>query len=246
MHSALNRVQNVFGYFTTVASVVAAVIALSSFTQPQAPSASLKLRNIQVAKGRPHYYSSKREEYAHVRFDLDTDLSSIFNWNTKQVFAYIVATYPSNDPTEPPTQAIIWDAILPSLLEPWHENQYIHPGPPPTPRNGKRSSRSSNSGPTYSRTKRPGILKLSNQKPKYQITDHTGLIANRGNATLELEWSVQPWVGMLTWKPRRDLGVWKKLKGGVSKTFSFPEVIGKKPADMNTVKGGERNRGKPA
>jgi hypothetical protein len=48
MHSAVNRVQNVFGYFTTVATVVAVVVALSAFIAPQAPSASLKLRNVQV------------------------------------------------------------------------------------------------------------------------------------------------------------------------------------------------------
>ena len=71
MHSTLVRLQNVFGFFTTVAFTVATVIALSSFISPQSPSASIKIRNVQVVKGRPHYYSPKREEYAHVRFDLD-------------------------------------------------------------------------------------------------------------------------------------------------------------------------------
>jgi hypothetical protein len=71
MHSALVRLQNVFGFFTTVAFSVAAVIALSSFISPQTPSASINLRNVQVVKGRPHYYSYKKEEYANVRFDLD-------------------------------------------------------------------------------------------------------------------------------------------------------------------------------
>jgi hypothetical protein len=75
MHSALVRLQNVFGFFTTVAFTVAAVIALSSFISPQAPSASVALRNVQVVKGRPHYYSYKREEYAHIKFDLDAGTS---------------------------------------------------------------------------------------------------------------------------------------------------------------------------
>jgi signal peptidase complex subunit 3 len=72
MHSALVRLQNVFGFFTTVAFTVAAVIALSSFISPQSPTASIQLRNVQVVKGRPHYYSYKKEEYAHIKFDLDT------------------------------------------------------------------------------------------------------------------------------------------------------------------------------
>ena len=75
MHSALVRLQNVFGFFTTVAFTVAAVIALSSFVSPQTPSASVQLRNVQVVKGRPHYYSYKKEEYAHIKFDLDTGTS---------------------------------------------------------------------------------------------------------------------------------------------------------------------------
>lgn len=75
MHSALVRLQNVFGFFTTVAFSVAAVIALSSFISPQTPSANIQLRNVQVVKGRPHYYSYKKEEYAHVKFDLDASTS---------------------------------------------------------------------------------------------------------------------------------------------------------------------------
>jgi hypothetical protein len=136
---------------------------------------------------------------------------------------------------------------LPSSLEPWHQNQYIHPSSPPPHTTDKWGNKRTISRPglTYSRTRRPGILKLSNQKPKYVITDYTGLIAERGNATLELGWNVQPWVGPLTWNMNFNLGAWKKLKGGVSKVFEFPEVKGKK-TEMGTVKGGENNRGKPA
>lgn len=96
MHSALVRIQNSFGYFTSVVSFLAILAALSSFTIPQAPSGTLQLRDIKVAKGRPHYHSTRREEYAHVRFNLDmgksltppqppkltktTDLSSLYSW----------------------------------------------------------------------------------------------------------------------------------------------------------------------
>jgi signal peptidase complex subunit 3 len=71
MHSTLVRVQSVFGFFTSAAFAVAAAIAVSVLLIPQTPSASLELKNVQVVKGRPHYYSTKREEYAHVKFDLD-------------------------------------------------------------------------------------------------------------------------------------------------------------------------------
>ncbi|KAK0857884.1 Signal peptidase complex subunit [Friedmanniomyces endolithicus] len=156
MHNNLTRIQNVFGFFTSVAFAVAAVIAVSVVLSAQSPSASLQLRNVQVVKGRPHYYSTKREEYAHVKFDLDAgiihppplhcppnhsliplhlDLSTLFNWNTKQIFAYITASYPSSDPsTIPRSEAIIWDAVIPATNAPAHPNTYIHPpSPNPTP-----------------------------------------------------------------------------------------------------------------
>jgi signal peptidase complex subunit 3 len=75
-------------------------------------------------KGRPHYYSTKKEEYAHIRFSLDADLSSLFTWNTKQVFVYVTASWPVNSTagakdveagSSPATnEAVIWDTIITS------------------------------------------------------------------------------------------------------------------------------------
>lgn len=48
MHNTLTRIQNVFGFFTSVAFAVACAVAVSVFLHPQAPQASLELRNIQV------------------------------------------------------------------------------------------------------------------------------------------------------------------------------------------------------
>ena len=48
MHSSLVRVQNVFGFFTSVAFAVAAAIAVSVLLSPQNPSASLELKNVRV------------------------------------------------------------------------------------------------------------------------------------------------------------------------------------------------------
>lgn len=48
MHSALVRLQNVFGFFTSVAFAVAAVVAVSSYTFPTSPTADISIRNVQV------------------------------------------------------------------------------------------------------------------------------------------------------------------------------------------------------
>lgn len=250
MHNSLNRLQNVFGYFTTVAFTVAAVIAASVVLFPQNPKASLELQNVQVVKGRPHYYSTKREEYAHIRFDLDADLSSLFNWNTKQVFLYITASYPSTDnpSTNPQSSSVIWDAIIPSNLAPWHPNTYIHPSTKSsTSKSKSKNKKSKDIGKPYPPGGEPGIVKLSNQKPKYQITDISGKISERTNATLTLHWNVQPWVGPLVWDNRKTYGLWQGLQGGDAK-FDFPSLKGSeiKKEDLKTETGAERNRGSPA
>ncbi|KAF1836106.1 signal peptidase 22 kDa subunit [Decorospora gaudefroyi] len=243
MHSTLVRLQNVFGFFTTVAFTVATLIALSSFVSPQTPSANISLRNVQVVKGRPHYYSSKREEYAHIKFDLDADLSTLFNWNTKQVFLYMKAVYPSTRASEPPSEAIIWDAILASSSAPWNQNHFVHPDP--KSKLPKQSNKKRAAAKTAPKSPFPiGELHLENQKPKYQITDITGKLGNRTDVTLELGWNVQPWVGALTWTNWREIGVWKGLQGGRSKAFAFPEVGAKaaRPKDLETEKGSEGHR----
>jgi hypothetical protein len=48
MHSSLVRIQNVFGFFTTVAFSLGMLIALSVVASHQNPSAELELRNVQV------------------------------------------------------------------------------------------------------------------------------------------------------------------------------------------------------
>lgn len=70
-------------------------------------------------RGRPHYYSSKKEEYAIIKFSLDADLSSLFTWNTKQVFVYVTAEWPAppagaGDNMNQTNKAVIWDTIITS------------------------------------------------------------------------------------------------------------------------------------
>jgi len=85
---------------------------LTSFIFPETPIAQVNVQNVNVAARRSGYYSSRTNEYATIKFDLDADLSTLFNWNTKQLFVYITATYPGK--TYPKNEAVIWDLIIPS------------------------------------------------------------------------------------------------------------------------------------
>lgn len=116
MYSSIVRLQNTFGFFTTVAFTIAALIAATDLAAPRAPAGSLKTTNVQVVRGRPHYYSTKKEEYAIIKFGLDADLSSLFTWNTKQVFVYVTAEWGAagagGNGTTVANQAVIWDTII--------------------------------------------------------------------------------------------------------------------------------------
>jgi hypothetical protein len=72
-------------------------------------------------RGRPNYYSTKKEEHANIRFSLNADLSSLFTWNTKQVFVYVSAVWSSNattsrdlesGPAAEQNEVVIWDTII--------------------------------------------------------------------------------------------------------------------------------------
>ena len=55
-------------------------------------------------------------------------------------------------------------------------------------------------------------------------------MANTEDVVLKVHYNVQPWVGALTWTPQLEFGLWKLMKGGVSKSFKFPALKVKKEA----------------
>ncbi|KAM7221697.1 signal peptidase subunit [Rhypophila decipiens] len=223
MYSSLVRLQNTFGFFTTVIFVVAALIASTDFITPRAPVVStLKTNSVQVVRGRPHYYSSKKEEYAVIKFSLEADLSSLFTWNTKQVFVYVTAEWPhtpsaiaAGNVTE--NQAVIWDQIITAPSS----DHLANLGPA-----AMKKLRKSAAGRSIDPSR--GKLIIKNQKPKYQITHPSSKIAETDNVILKLHYNVQPWVGLLTWNQETDFFKWKKVKNGLSKKFTLPAIKTKK------------------
>ncbi|KAF9887306.1 Signal peptidase complex subunit [Aspergillus nanangensis] len=236
MHSSLNRVQAVFGFFTTVAMFVAGVAALSVLLYPaDATKAQVSLKDVKLTKGRPHYYSTKKEEYAQIRFDLDADLSPLLNWNTKQLFVYVYASYASSDNENtilPNTEAIIWDKIISAPESPYSfsalSERFF-----PTQQKQKRTS--SKKSKKESSSDVPGKLRLRGQKAKYSVGDITGKLAERSNVTLSVGWNVQPWVGALWWSPAT--GAVPRTAGTVlsSSAFDFP-ALKKKPVAKEAEK----------
>ena len=57
-------------------------------------------------------YSASREknDLGFLTFDLEADLTSVFNWNAKQLFLYLVAEYQT--PKNALNQVVLWDKII--------------------------------------------------------------------------------------------------------------------------------------
>lgn len=203
----------------------------------------------------------KKEEYAHIKFDLDAgtramawkphskfnstnskkkkDLSPLFNWNTKQLFVFVLASYSSSDNEKDnaqTSQSIIWDTIIPAPESPYSFNslrERFLPSTSTSTSSSRRSTLKQKSATTAAKSAnikkdtrgaRPGVLRLRNQRPKYQISDITGRMSEKRNVTLSVGWNVQPWVGGLWWGPAS--GSVPHTAGLVeeSKRFDFPAL----------------------
>lgn len=241
MHSALNRLQTTLSFASSCTLTLACIIAFLTVVPIPAPesspTAAISVSDVQVTKGRAHYYATKREEYTQIRFDLDADLSSLFTWNTKQLFVYVTANYPSNS-NGGMSEAVIWDSIIPATGTPFSyqslKTQYWDKKPSQKNKKGKQSSSKKGKGskdPTTTDLTQPGLIKLKNHKAKYLITDPSGVISEKSNVTLQVSWNMQPWVGALIWDKGflgSRVGAWEGGNAGTSEPFAFPPLKGPK------------------
>ena len=137
---------------------------------------------------------------------------------------------------------MIWDQIINSHSQnhPINPLQYLQDLYSPPTHSSKIKSKKSSSAKKAEVEGEPGIIKLKNAKPKYQITDISGKLAERQNVTLKIGWNVQPWVGALTWTMPEgfELGRWKGVTGGKSKVFDMPSLKGKSTSSETVVASG--------
>jgi len=122
MYSNYARIQAIFGQLSTFGSILCLLIALTSFLQPislRKEQPEVRLGNLAVTRGRAPGYggSGRATEYVGIKFDLDADLSSLFeDWNTKQVMLYLQADYGplarSSGKNKWTNEVVLWDRIV--------------------------------------------------------------------------------------------------------------------------------------
>ncbi|KAJ1915689.1 Signal peptidase complex subunit [Mycoemilia scoparia] len=130
MYNVLQRISSVTSFGLSALMAMMFAISIITINMSNNPDISVKLHDIKITKGRPDYFdkTSRNAEFARLTFDIDADLSSMFNWNTKQLFAYITVDYPTAKKKN--NNVVIWDRIITkkqrsTLRMRKHHNKYL-------------------------------------------------------------------------------------------------------------------------
>lgn len=110
MHTLLSRGNAIFAYSLTVLACLTFGCFLSTvFLNYQA---DVSITTVKVLVKNVPDYSAERVEkdLGFLTFDLQTDLSSLFNWNVKELFLYLTAEYETEE--NELNQVVLWDKIL--------------------------------------------------------------------------------------------------------------------------------------
>lgn len=110
MHTFLSRVNAVSAFsLSTLAALTFGCFA-STFLKNYSAPVSITAANI-VLKNVPEYaVSREKNDLGALRFDMNSDLTPLFNWNTKQLFLYLVAEYETTN--NKVNQVVLWDKII--------------------------------------------------------------------------------------------------------------------------------------
>lgn len=106
MHNVYTRANAAFFAALCALGIMCGLTAFSTYFHHPTPLLnSLKLKNLER-----FYRAADGTDKAVLTFDIDADLSSVFNWNTKQLFVYVVAEYETSSNVV--NQVVIWDKIV--------------------------------------------------------------------------------------------------------------------------------------
>jgi hypothetical protein len=112
------------------------------------------------------------------RFDLETDVNPLFNWNVKLLFLHLSAEYQTKDNVV--NQVVIWDTII--------ERTELEKSPKELEQYGRKMRRK-----IYHNN---GRIDQKNLQNKYALVDD-GHNLRGANLTFKLNWNVVPQAGLM-------------------------------------------------
>jgi signal peptidase complex subunit 3 len=110
MHTVLTRANALAAYTMSVLAGLTFVCFLSTFFLDYSTHANINTVKV-VVKHVPDYSASReKNDLGFLTFDLQADLTPLFNWNVKQLFLYLTAEYET--PNNIVNQVVLWDKII--------------------------------------------------------------------------------------------------------------------------------------
>lgn len=110
MHTFLTRGNAILAYTLSVSACLTFACFLSTVFVNYSTDVTLTTTKIMV-KNVPNYSASReKNDLGFLTFNINTDLSHLFNWNVKQLFVYLVSEYETKD--NKVNQIILWDKII--------------------------------------------------------------------------------------------------------------------------------------
>lgn len=110
MHSFLSRCNALFAFTVSVSGAMTFLFFLTTVSQDYHKSVVVRADNIAVKSMADYNLGREKNDLGFLTFDLSADFSSLFNWNAKQLFLYLVAEYSS--PANELNQVVLWDKIV--------------------------------------------------------------------------------------------------------------------------------------
>lgn len=112
MNTLLSRSNAIFAFTLSVLAVLTIICSMSTAFKDYSQLMNVKITTGASIVKKVADFSANRErnDIGILRFNLDADLTKVFDWNTKQVFLYLTARYPT--PKNADNQVVLWDHII--------------------------------------------------------------------------------------------------------------------------------------
>lgn len=110
MNTLLSRVNAIFAFtLSTLAGLTFLCFLTTAFNDYRTTVAMSTAKT--VVRMMPDYSTTREKlDLGFVTFDLQADLTSLFNWNVKQIFLYLTAEYETENNVL--NQVVLWDKII--------------------------------------------------------------------------------------------------------------------------------------
>ncbi|OWZ10535.1 Signal peptidase complex subunit 3 [Phytophthora megakarya] len=106
MYSIWTRANAVFFTSLMALAIMCTLTAISTFVHEPTPV----VRRLELTKLHSLRNYRDKADRATLSFDLDADLSSVFNWNVKQLFVYVMAEFETTSNAR--NHVVVWDKIV--------------------------------------------------------------------------------------------------------------------------------------